>query len=330
MNYLLIGNQSIFLEKRMNEIIDSLVDQKDDFNVSFLDADAIGIDDIVTELNTYPFGSENKVVVLKNPYFLMDKKVKNDLNNDVSLLIDYLKNPVSFSTLIIVINPKMDDRKELSKNIKKLMKVENVEGPDKKQATEYIRKMFVSADVKIDNEALQEFVNRVPDDYTFIANEIKKLKSYSSRITKQDIVNLTPAKLEENVFELTDGIIANNKNKALKVFKDLRTNNVDPVTMISLVAGQLRFMYQVCYLKDEGYGATSIASKLGVHPYRVEIALKRSYSYTPSGLLSSLTDLADLDISIKSGLVDKDNGFELFILKLGVNYANWGKNKEHC
>ncbi|MBE6124308.1 MAG: DNA polymerase III subunit delta [Erysipelotrichaceae bacterium] len=320
MNYILVGNQSIFLEKRMNEIIDSLVTDRDDFNVSFLDVDSLGIDDIVTELNTYPFGSENKVVILKNPYFMMDRKVKNDLNNDTSLLINYLKNPVSFSTLIIIINPKMDERKEIVKNIKKLMKVENIEGPDKKQATEYIRKMFVSANVKIDNDALQEFISRVPDDYTLIANEIKKLKSYSDRLTKEDIINLTPAKLEENVFELTDGIIANNKNKALKVFKDLRMNNVDPVTMISLVAGQLRFMYQVCYLKDEGYGAQTIASKLGVHPYRVEISLRKAYNYNPNQLLKSLTDLADLDISIKSGLVDKDNGFELFILKLGVNY----------
>lgn len=320
MNYLLVGNQAIFLEKRMNEIINSLLPQKDDFNLSFLDSDSIGIDDIVNELNTFPFGSEHKVVVLKNPSFLMEKKSKNDGNNDVSLLVNYLSNPVSFSTLIIIVNPKLDERKEITKSFKKVMKVENIEGPDKKQATEYIRKMFVNEGVKIDNEALQEFVIRVSEDYTLISNEIKKLKSYSDKITKEDIINLTPAKIEENVFELTDAIISNNKNKALKVFKDLRINNVDPVTMISLVAGQLRFMYQVCYLKDEGYGASSIASKLNVHPYRAEIALRKAYSYQQNDLLKSLVDLANLDLDIKSGIIDKDNGFEMFILKKGVDY----------
>ncbi len=320
MNYLLVGNQTVFLEKRMNEIINSLLPVKDEFNLNFLDCDFVGIDDIVTELNTFPFGSEHKVVVLKNPAFLMDKKSKSDLNNDLSLLINYLNNPVSFSTLIIIVNPKLDERKESTKSLKKVMKVENIEGPDKKQATEYVRKMFTSEEIKIDNEALQEFILRVPEDYTLIANEIKKLKSYSDRISKDDIINLTPAKIEENVFELTDAIISNNKNKALKVFKDLRINNVDPVTMISLVAGQLRFMYQVCYLKDEGYSASSIATKLNVHPYRAEIALKKSYNYEPDDLLKSLVDLANLDLDIKSSKIDKDNGFEMFILKKGVDY----------
>lgn len=320
MNYLLVGNQAIFLEKRMNEIINFLLPQKDEFNLSFLDSESVEINDIVNELNTFPFGSEHKVVVLKNPSFLMDKKSKNDANNDVSLLVNYLNNPVSFSTLIIIVNPKLDERKEITKSFKKVMKVENIEGPDKKQATEYIRKMFVSEGVKIDNEALQEFVIRVSEDYTLISNEIKKLKSYSNKISKEDIINLTPAKIEENVFELTDAIISNNKNKALKVFKDLRINNVDPVTMISLVAGQLRFMYQVCYLKDEGYGASSIASKLNVHPYRAEIALRKAYNYQQNDLLKSLVDLANLDLDIKSGKIDKDNGFEMFILKKGVDY----------
>ena len=49
--------------------------------------------------------------------------------------------------------------------------------------------------------------------------------------------------------------------------------------------------------------------------YPVEKALAKSYKYDENTLLKLLYQLADLDIKIKSGKINKDIALELFILE---------------
>jgi DNA polymerase-3 subunit delta len=83
-----------------------------------------------------------------------------------------------------------------------------------------------------------------------------------------------------------------------------------------MIANQIRIMYQTKELYKRGYTEKDIASNLDIHPYRIKLALEKSREYESSKLLNYLNELADLDINIKSGLIDKKLGLELFILQL--------------
>ena len=65
-----------------------------------------------------------------------------------------------------------------------------------------------------------------------------------------------------------------------------------------------------------GYSEDMISSILKVHKYPVHLALLTASKYNREILLKYLSDLADLDIGIKTGKLDKDNALELFILML--------------
>ncbi len=66
----------------------------------------------------------------------------------------------------------------------------------------------------------------------------------------------------------------------------------------------------------EGYKEIDIATKLAVHPYRVKLAWEKSRNYSDQILIDYLNKLADLDIGIKTGQIDKNIGLEMFFLKL--------------
>ena len=75
-------------------------------------------------------------------------------------------------------------------------------------------------------------------------------------------------------------------------------------------------MLQAKELYKKGYTGDNIASKLGVHPYRIKLALANSNKYSTDILINYLDKLATLDIEIKQGKVDKYFGLEMFMLQI--------------
>ena len=82
-----------------------------------------------------------------------------------------------------------------------------------------------------------------------------------------------------------------------------------------MLANQFRIMYQSKELLIKGYSEKDIASILKIHPYRVKLAIQNSRSYNSNTLLKYINDLADIDLNIKKGKLNKDLALELFILK---------------
>ena len=93
--------------------------------------------------------------------------------------------------------------------------------------------------------------------------------------------------------------------EVFKIYYDLKRNNNEPVTLISLVASQVRFLYQVMVLKDKGYSESNIANELSCHPYRAKIALEKVYRLNKLDLTYLLEELSNLDIKIKTGEIDR-------------------------
>ena len=79
-----------------------------------------------------------------------------------------------------------------------------------------------------------------------------------------------------------------------------------------MLASQFRLMLQVKLMYKKGYSEKDMASTLAVHPYRVKLAL--SSNYDENELIKSIKKLYQLDFDIKTGKIDKNFGFELFLL----------------
>ena len=168
--------------------------------------------------------------------------------------------------------------------------------------------------LKIDNDALIELADRTAGDVALLQTSVAKLSLYTSHVTYDDVVLMVARPLEDNTFLIFNHLISGHNMDAVQLFRDLRVSNVEPVTIISMLGNQFRLLDQVFYLNKNGKSEDEIARELNIKPGRVYILKKNLNLLSEKAIHRTLNDLFDLDLQIKSGLVDRFYAFELFLI----------------
>ncbi len=305
MLYLLYGTKEYLIQNEIKNIAKNY----DNINISKFDLEDDDINDIINDCITMSLFSEKKLVICENANMFTASTSK-----DSEIVEAYLNSPNPDTTLIFTINTeKIDERKKITKLIKKNGAIKSFN--ENESPNQLVRRKL--KDYQIDNSLINLFITRVGENPLIIENEIEKLKLYKEDniITKEDILNVTTKKINDDIFALLDHIVKNNKNEALEIYYEMLKLNEEPIKIIIMLANQFRIMYQVKELAKKGLTEKNIATTLKIHPYRVKLALQNGRKYSSEILLNYLSDLADLDINIKTGIINKNQALELFILK---------------
>lgn len=314
MNYLFYGLETFFMEKEIKKIIDNA--NIPGYAINKYDLEIDLLDDILEDASMISLFDEKKIIVVDNAYIFTRKVVKNPLSHNLDNLLKYLQNP-NPNTIIIfnIIYEKIDSVKKISKEIKKngivkeFNKSENI--------VDIAKNLF--GDYQIGITDLNFFIDRVGKDLLILEQEVNKIKVYKGddkKITKEDIISLTHKNIDIDIFALIEAIVSKNKDKAMEIYGEMIKRNEEPIKIIVMLGNQFRIIYQAKELYNKGYTEGNIATKLGIHPYRIKLALQSGRRYSSELLLDCLEKLADLDINIKNGTIDKNFGLELFILGL--------------
>ena len=312
MVYLLYGTVDYLINKTIDKIIND--NKIDEFNVNKYDLTNSLLTDIINDASSMSLFSDKKIIIVNNAYIFTGTNKKYTEQNTEELE-NYLNNINDNTILIFTINnEKLDERKKITKSVKKNGIVKDFNSIDN---ISLVKNLF--EDYSISNDNVKYLISRVGEDSSLLASEIEKIKIYKNddkTITHDDITNLTTKSLEVNNFKLIDAIINKNKAEAFSLYQDRIKLNEEPIAIIISLANQIRIMYQVKQLYLDGYTENNIASILKIHPYRVKLASQNARKYDSDILLNYLKQLADLDIDIKTGKVDKTLGLELFIIAL--------------
>ena len=78
-----------------------------------------------------------------------------------------------------------------------------------------------------------------------------------------------------------------------------------------------------------GYQQANIADTLKVHPYRVKLALQQVRRFELSRLERLYDELVENDYRMKTGQMDKELLFQLFILKLTAQQIENARGNRH-
>ena len=172
---------------------------------------------------------------------------------------------------------------------------------------------------KINTNQIRLLINHVGDNLYILENEINKLKVYKKddlQITNEDIINVTTKNINTDIFSLIDNIINKNIDEALTSYYELIKIGEEPIKILVLLSNQFRLMYQVKELSKKGYRIYDIMDLLDQKQYPIQKAIQKGYNYDSKILLDYLNKLAELDINIKTGKIDKNTGLELFIINI--------------
>ena len=306
MVYLLYGTKDFSIEEEIKKISKDI----DEMNISKYDLNNDMLSLVLEDAKTISLFGDKKLVIAENANMFTGSTSK-----DSELIEEYL-NHINENTILIltVHNDKLDTRKKITKQVKKVGKV--LEFNDDLDMISLVRRLF--KDYNIDYKTINLFLDRVGNNPLIIQSEINKIKIYKGNdrnITDEDILNLTVKLIEIDIFKLIDYIVKKDKEKALELYYEMLKMNEEPIKIIVILANQFRIMYQSKELLKKGYSEKDIAATLKIHPYRVKLAIQNSRSYTSETLLKYLNDLAYIDIGIKNCTLNKYLALELFILR---------------
>ena len=309
-NYLLETEDFVALKKEIEKLIKS--NKFQEATTSNYDLQEVSLEKVIEDLDTYSFLSPQKVIIVQNIDAISQEQEENNLKH----LYKYLDNP-NPDNLLIICAKKLNNTLKVTKELKKRLEYKTIEiNPE----------TFIKNELKgyyLESGVVSLLVEYCKDDITKLENECAKLKNYqvdSGKITKKDVEEMVIEKLgdqQELTFSFTRSLAQKDKKEALNKYKELLNYQIEPLSIIGLLASQIRIIYQVKVLSDRNLTAIEIARILQEKSdYRIKKTKELINYYSQKELLNLMQTLADMDLKIKTGDTDPNSLIELFILNI--------------
>ena len=308
-NIYVVASEDNFL---IQEKIKKLLKDNERSEVIHYDLKEVALEQIIEDLDTLNFFTNQKIIVAENAYFLTSEKPRGVVEQNIDVLEKYIQNPNPDNVLILTCT-KLDERKKLVKTLKKQVKVLDTEINLFKLLEEELE------DYQMNDQDKRYLIERTLNNYERTIHEVQKIKLFkgdNKNITRKDIDDLVTKTIDDNIFTLVDAIIKKDKKQAFEIYEDMLLHNEEPMKIMILLANKIRLLYQVKILSKTIHRDEEIGKIIGSHPYPVKLAREIVWDFKEEDLLSYLNQLAHIDINIKMGKTYQNIAFETFILTL--------------
>ena len=306
-NYLIKSNAISLIDKK----IDELIKEKGfvSSSVTTYDLEEDSITSLIEDADTISFLTPNKVIIGKN-------LSNNNLDEkNLKTLSKYLDNPNS-DVLLILVTTNIDARKKTVKEVINKLSLVNI-STDTKALVKDILKGY-DVEYRVIN-LLEEYYS---EDLERLISETKKLALAfinTKKITYKDALELLVKPLNKQdslAFDLVREIALKDKKKAVNIYNELLSYNIESYALFGLLESQYRLLYQVKVLNKRNISYNDMASILEVHPFRVKKTLELVRYYTLKEIRKLLKNLSDIDFKIKSGVYENNIIIDLLILNI--------------
>lgn len=314
--FLFYGTDTYIIKSKTNQIISKL--DIDDFNITTYDLEEVSLEEAINDAATIPFMADKKMVIIKNAYFLTNENKTKKNEQNINPLKRYIENPVEETTLVIQAPyKKLDERKAITKLLKEHSEFEECIPLKDQDLRGWVKRQLAKNGIGIDNEALNELINRCQNNTEVVVSETTKLILYAEGLKFVDLptIKLVITKnVEDNVYDITNNLLAKNRSKALEIYNDLVMHNEDPLRILGILVTKYREILHTKLMIQDGKDKQDIAQYFNATSGRTYYIMKNAKSVHLDHVTSQLEKLEELDYKIKSGKIDKKVGLELFIL----------------
>jgi DNA polymerase-3 subunit delta len=231
--YLLVGCEGYLRDAAARNVADAalsgtLLREFNESTFSLLTDSAMSA---VAAAEQLPMMSERRVVRIK------DFGKLRELDEEV--LIRYLERPAD-STVMIFIADDLDKRKKLTKTLLANCAVVDFPACKDAEAKSWARMRLKELKITADERVLSEVIRLVGTNLQTLSSELEKLSAAAvetRQITMQMVEELIDRSRELSNFDLGDQLIAGDRRRALETLHRLLEDNVAPVMLLGLIAG---------------------------------------------------------------------------------------------
>ena len=307
--YLYKGDEKYLTNAKIQRIIKE--SKADEINITTYDCSEVNLEKAIFDALTPAFLGGNKVVIITNPIFLSSEKNSNMHNTKI--LLSYLDKPSETTYLIINASGfKVNEKLEITKALLHKANVVTTNGISEVEFRGWLERECSIQNVRIEKNALSLMYKAFGSNLEETKNEVDKLTSYVGSggvITETTLKELMSKGNNGDVYELVNALYKGEKEKAIKLYLELSKYQKDASFFINVISKSFKDNYLVKKMMEMKDNQSEISSKLNLNSNM----MKDVSNITTEKMEKYIIKLADLDLRIKTGLIDKKIGFEEFL-----------------
>lgn len=341
--YLLYGQESYLLDNAKELLKNKVVTAFPELNYNALDGEALTVEQLQNACDTFPFGSERKLVVVRQPAFLirankkgeeeeeegnnleLESKVPKD-SGELKSYLELLKELPDSCCLLLLYYGNLGKAKKVKDAVSKDGSEFEFKRIDKDDLAKWVENSFSRFNKKIGFKEMDYFIvlsgyldkNSESNLYN-LENEIDKISAFAGKeeeITIKHIDAVMPKSLENDIFKLINSSADKRISESLSVLSDLLMQGEEVFAILAMITKQIRTMTAVVELSQKGLDAKAAASRLKVHEFYAKNCLNHGKKIGMQGLIKGLNNCVSTELNVKSGKMDKRLAIEMLIVNM--------------
>ena len=210
--------------------------------------------------------------------------------------------------------------KALVEKIKKIKPILIAADVIKKESdkADFVRGEFLRLGRKITGEGVQAIVDALGSDMRELSSVCSQLSADvvgTSPISQSDVAKFQQGRVETTGFDVADAVLEGKTDLALVTLRQALESGVDPVMIISALAGSLRAVAKVSGV-NRGLKSFELAGPLGLSPWQIDKARRQLAGWTPGTLSGAVIALSQADADIKGAASDPIYALERAVIAL--------------
>tara|TARA_B110000240_G_scaffold55254_1_gene62884 strand:- start:543 stop:1478 length:936 start_codon:yes stop_codon:yes gene_type:complete len=289
-----MGEETFYIDKISEHISKNILSEEEkEFNQTTLYGKDIDVSTIISEAKQFPFGSEYRVVIVKEA---------QDIRT-IEKLESYLDQPSPSTILVICYKyKKIDKRKSFGKNLSKKSVLFDSKKLYDNQVPTWIKAHIKDLGYSIDDKSCRILTEYLGADLSKINNELSKLI-----LNLEKGESITPKIIEENIgiskdfniFELQNALGTKDILKANRIIKHFTENPKNHPFVLTISSLFSYFQKIMIYQNLKDKSNKNAASELGVNPFFISQYQTAAKNYSMSKLFKIFTYLKENDLKSK-------------------------------
>jgi DNA polymerase-3 subunit delta len=268
------------------------------------------ITDILGLATSFPFGSEKKLIIVKEAEKIKDKKP----------LKDYASSPAEFTVLVFfhngsITNLSSEPFKTLDAN-GFLFEAKELKG---KNLIDWLIGLAEEKRKKLSEENAQVMIDIVGESRNMLEDQLEKICIFlneKKEISLESIQQVSSELKQFNIFDLQNAIGLKDKSKALTVANNLLDNGAEPTFIITMLTRYFTGLAKIIELQSKNTPVQEAARIVGTHRFYYPNYVKARKLFSDEKLVEVFRALLKADVSVKTTTSDNKTIITLLIAEI--------------
>ena len=340
--YIFEGKEEYLKEQTIKQLEGALLPAGfETLNETILDAP--GIDAIYDSALAVPFMCDKRLVIAKDPPFLIRKKGDDDkpkeeakgnkepAKKELNEKLEYLNKQNPDCIVILCLRADMPRAKISGVTLED--KVVSFEPMRDYDLGNWIRDELKEALCSASGDAIQALIASCNRDMTRIGLELNKLTAYKGsggRIDIKDVQQLVTPDLETSVFDMINALLRGDEVRAYEILNNMLEHHESCVMILYMITRQMRLM---CYAKSMQEGNVPNSQMLEAleirkdSSFQLTKALEQAGRYRADTLTRLYKRSVEYETAIKTGAMGEKQGLDEMLTLIGSEFSKTRGNK---